>query len=301
MTSAETRSHLIIHDVDRDGWGSAALLVATLGPEACDLRPTRSKNVTPITNDADRNQHVWVLDIPAPASWASLIEPATGITWVDHHLATWTKPAPSWVRTVLPADNAPTTTMSLLLKHGLAAVEGSRDFVRRLCTSDDDRWGLAFDGLAEMYPELPVLLDHLPELLAGAATGGDIPVALTQAVDVARHQREVVDEVLAAVAHMTIEPGLVVAHIENARRVPLARYSLALGRRHPGRLVAIVHRRQRLYCGQNSQRPGLDLIEHFRSRRLDARGHPYVCNVDVPSHSIENELAALRHAMGIDT
>lgn len=291
--------HLIIHDIDRDGWGSAALLLATRGPESCELRPTKTKNVVRIINDADPNQQVWVLDIPAPASWHQMSESATEITWVDHHLASWTNAAPSWVRTVLPSDDRPTTTMSLLLKHGLAAAAGGHDFVRRLCTVDQDPWGLAFDGLSEMHPDLPVRLDDLPELLFGAPDGGDVPAALMPAMAHARRQRQVVDDVL-AVSDVTVQAGLVVAHIENARRVPLARYSLTLGRRHPGRVVTIVHRRQRLYCGRSSQQPGLDLIQHFRDRGLDPKGHPYVCTVDVKGELIDDELEALKAATGID-
>jgi hypothetical protein len=34
----------IFHDVDRDGWGAAAMLVAQLGPNDCRLYPTASKN-----------------------------------------------------------------------------------------------------------------------------------------------------------------------------------------------------------------------------------------------------------------
>lgn len=189
--------------------------------------------------------------------------------------------------------------MSLLLQHGLAVVEGSHEFVRRLCSVDDDPWGLVFDGLSVMFPDLPVSLEALPEFLAGAPSGGGVPTALEPAARHAGQQRETVDEVLAE-ADVAVEPGLVVAHISDARRIPLARYSLALGRRHPGRLVAIVHRQQRLYCGRSSQRPGLDLIEHFRNRGLDPKGHPYVCTVDVKEDLIEDELAALRTAMGID-
>lgn len=286
--------------MDRDGWGSATLLVATLGPDVCDLDPTKSKHVVPLVNDADHNHHIWVLDIPAPTSWESLAKPTAGITWVDHHLASWSTPPPSWVRTVLPVDDRPTTTMSLLVRHGLAVVEGGHEFVRRLCTLEDAPWGLVFDGLSEMFPDLPVPLEALPELLAAAPRGDDVPAALIPAMDRARRQRKIVDEILAE-ADLAVEPGLVVARLDDARRVPLSRYSLALGRRHPGRLAVIVHRQQRLYCGRSSQQPGLDLIQHFRNRGFDPKGHPYVCNVDMRKDLIEDELAALRAAMDIAT
>ena len=188
--------NVIIHDVDRDGWGSAALLTATLGRDVCDLAPTKSKHVVPLINEADPEARVWVLDIPAPPSWASLRERDAPVTWVDHHLASWSSSPPSWITTVLPKDNKPTTTMSLLLRGGLVGVEGGREFVRRLCTVDDDPWGMTFDGLSQMFPELPVEVSELPRLLLVAPSGGEVPLALRPALDHAQGQRDAVEEVL---------------------------------------------------------------------------------------------------------
>ena len=36
--------HLLVHDTDRDGWGSAALLSAALGPDLVRLLPLRSRD-----------------------------------------------------------------------------------------------------------------------------------------------------------------------------------------------------------------------------------------------------------------
>ena len=37
--------HHVIHGIDRDGWGFAALLIASFGPSICRIHPTREKNV----------------------------------------------------------------------------------------------------------------------------------------------------------------------------------------------------------------------------------------------------------------
>ena len=116
------------------------------------------------------------------------------------------------------------------------------------------------------------------------------------AAEHARAERKTVTEVLDA-AVVTADEGLVVARLADAKRIPLSRYSLALGQRYPDSLVVIIHRRQRLYCGRSSRRLGLDFIEHFRSRGLKPKGHPYVCTVDLPAERIEDELSALRAAI----
>ncbi|MEQ9319517.1 MAG: hypothetical protein RIF41_10185 [Polyangiaceae bacterium] len=283
--------------MDRDGWGSAALLVEALGPESCELRPTKSKDVRRIVDGAHPEQHVWVLDIPAPPSWAGWDRRDAETTWVDHHLASWSRPAPMWIRAIVPETDRPTTTMSLLVRHGLASPGTGHELARRLCTRDDDAWGEVFDGLSQQFPDLPVTHQRLPALLEGAPRGGAIPAALEPAAKGASQLRGLIDDVLAD-AEVIVEPALVVAYLHDAKRVPLARCSLTLGRRHPGRLVAIVHRNQRLYCGRSSQSAGLNLIEHFRARGLDPKGHPYVSTVDVPNGRIADELEALACATG---
>lgn len=61
----------IIHDVDRDGWGSAALLLAELTPINCRLYPTREKEVLGIIRapKVAKGDTVWILDIPGPQCW----------------------------------------------------------------------------------------------------------------------------------------------------------------------------------------------------------------------------------------
>ena len=58
----------IIHDLDRDGWGSAALLVAELGADRCRLYAirTKDKDVRPVIAElaTDTGDQVWVLDHP---------------------------------------------------------------------------------------------------------------------------------------------------------------------------------------------------------------------------------------------
>jgi hypothetical protein len=82
---AEKR-HLIIHDTDRDGWGSAAMLVAELGPARCVLHPTASKDgLAEIAKvDAHPGDHVWVLDIPTPGNWTTVpSQPDVAVTFKD--------------------------------------------------------------------------------------------------------------------------------------------------------------------------------------------------------------------------
>ncbi len=176
--------HHIIHDLDRDGWGSAALLVVELGAEGCRLYPTRHKDLRPIFADLtlDARDHLWVLDIPAPPTWTGLEVPdGVRATWVDHHLPAWTTQPPGWVDAILPNDRRPTTTMSLLVKRGLVNLAGAMDFVHRLCADDGFDWGLVFDGLSAMFPDLPVPVGEIPPLLAVALCGESVPTELEPA------------------------------------------------------------------------------------------------------------------------
>lgn len=289
-------THHIIHDLDRDGWGSAALLVAELGPERCRLYPTRTKDVRPGLGEllVEPSDHLWVLDIAAPPSWSGVAAPAgCVVTWVDHHLPAWTRPSPSWIEVFLPTDSKPTTTMSLLTSSGIVELPGAVEFVKRLCSRDEDPWGLVFDGLSTMAPDFPAPMVELPALLAAAPRGGPVPDALQPAVEHADGQRRIVVAVLDE-APTEVDDEVVVVRLDDARGVPLARYSLEAGRRWPGCTVVLVHRGSRLYCGRPSRMPGMDFVEHFRGRGLDPKGHAYVCTVQVPRAKVEDELAVLK-------
>jgi len=77
----------IIHDIDRDGWGSAALVVAEKHPENCLLYPTREKDISGVLRSIrpKDDDSIWVLDIPAPESWTDF-PIRKNMTWVDHHM-----------------------------------------------------------------------------------------------------------------------------------------------------------------------------------------------------------------------
>lgn len=287
----------IIHDVDRDGWGSAALLLAAFGPSECVLHPTRSKSVAGLVAElAGDGSDVWVLDIPAPRTWPAVDEVSGTVTWVDHHLAAWRSPQPSWVRAILPNTAKPTTTMSLLMRRGLAGGGRAPEFVRDLCHDGTD-WGLALDGLADFPDHVPLAEEELRPLLALGPNGKPLPEALHFARDRAR---AIEDTVAKALDDAQIEEGdeLVIVHLDDAHWIPLAGYSLAMRRRHPEKVCVLVHLRQRLYCGRDSGRPGLDFLAHFRSRDLDPRGHAYVAFVELRSDAVDAELMALRAAIG---
>jgi hypothetical protein len=63
----------IIHDVDRDGWGSAALVVAEVRPENCRLYPVRDKEIFAVLRgiEAANGDTIWILDIPGPQTWTA--------------------------------------------------------------------------------------------------------------------------------------------------------------------------------------------------------------------------------------
>ncbi|MET0387935.1 MAG: hypothetical protein ABW321_18325, partial [Polyangiales bacterium] len=111
-------THHIVHDTDRDGWGSAALLLACVKPARAVLHPQRDKDVVALVNGlrVAAGDQVYVLDIPAPADWSALAQPAGELLWVDHHMASWGAARPSWVRAILPTHDEPTTTMRLLVQ-----------------------------------------------------------------------------------------------------------------------------------------------------------------------------------------
>ena len=65
-----------------------------------------------------------------------------------------------------------------------------------------------------------------------------------------------------------------------------------------GVTAVLVHRNRTLYCGRASGRPGPDLVQHFRARGLDPKGHPYVVTVQVPRDRIPDERRAVVEAFG---
>ena len=61
-----------IHDVDRAGLGSAAIVCAEFGPENVLVAPTKMNDVRPLLARHEASHSVMVLDIPAPPSWDGL-------------------------------------------------------------------------------------------------------------------------------------------------------------------------------------------------------------------------------------
>lgn len=280
----------IIHDMDRDGWGSTAMLLAELGPANCILHPVGDKNVGRVLAQLPPEAAIVVLDLPAPNDW-HIVRHQT-ITWVDHHLDSWKTPPPPAVRAILPDDNRPTTTMRLLIEARLATMPTAMAFVAGLCRrSPAFDWGLVFDAMHDRAPDVP----NLPELLAMAPLGLPVPDQLRPLVHKTADMNETVESVLAA-SQIRRQGNVLRIDLSDARGIPLRHYSLAAGRRYPGCTRVLVHRRQRLYVGRDSNRPGLDLITHFRNRGLDPKGHAYVCTAIVKADVIDAEIAALVQA-----
>jgi len=279
--------HHLIFDSDRDGWGSAALLLAELGPDACTLHPMRGKDAAAVLRDVPGDCAALVLDLPAPATWEAV--PERTVTWVDHHVAAWGAPVPTWVRAVLPSNARPTTTMRLLVEAGLVGIPGAMTFVSAMCRrSPPFPWGLVIDAMRDGTPDV----EDLPQLLARAPRGEPVPAALLPLLRETEDRLGRVEALLDAAP--TSQHGPVVrVDLADAQGIPLAQFSLAMARRYPGCLRVIVHRHGRLYAGRDSKGAGLDLIAHFRGRGLDPRGHAYVCTLAISSKRIDDEIANL--------
>ena len=209
----------VVHDVDRDGLGSAAMICAELGPEHVRLHPAKLKDVRPRL--LDLHGPVIVLDIPAPPSWDG-IDVRLDVTWIDHHLAAWHTPPPANVRPILPATPKPTTTMSLLVKHHIVNIPDVVAFVRKLCGDDPEfDWGLAFDTLSRTFPRWSIGTDELPALLAEGPFGRSVPDRLLPHVEEATTARDSVLRILEAAP--TRECGTaVVVELSEAEGIPLA-------------------------------------------------------------------------------
>jgi hypothetical protein len=290
--------HLLVHDTDRDGWGSAALLCAALGPEQVRLLPLRNKDALRALRDinADVDQ-VWVLDIPAPGRWPD--EPPAGLPlplrWVDHHMATWRAPHPDWVEAILPKTNRPTTTMTVLRHAGLLDMaQSALAFTRTLCSPTPSAWGAVLDGLGRA-DELP--LEELPGLLAAGPLGEPPPAALDRFAALAEEATGEVERRLAA-APRERHGDLLLVRLADAGGIPLKSYSLAarLGE-PPETVVALAHRERLLYVGRDSRRPGLDLLAHFGARGLAPKGHSYVAFAQIPHGRMDGEIDALAAAV----
>jgi hypothetical protein len=185
--------NLIIHDVDRDGWGSAALLVAELGYERCRLYPTVQKDGLMLMDwvEPRSGEHVWLLDIPTPKRWNDPPRRlGVEITWVDHHRVPATDSPPGHIRLLGPTSSKPTTTMHLLVEHGLVpSLHKPMEFVRTLCVPNfETAWTRIIDGMSAVWPEIPVDIDDLPSLLAGAPLGEPPSTVLEPLEDQATEQ-----------------------------------------------------------------------------------------------------------------
>lgn len=290
LTMVQAPVHLV-HDVDRDGLGSAAILCAELGPDRVRLHPTKAKDVRPLL--ADLEGEVIVLDIGAPPSWDG-VPRNLDITWVDHHLAAWGSTPPPNAKVILPTTDKPTTTMSLLVKHKLVKIPNVIDaYVGKLCGGDPDfEWGFVFDSMTRMFPDWPVAPVELPDLLAPGPRGEPVPDRLMHLVEETRRAREICRAILDAAPTRVLDQAVVV-QTADAKGIPLAQFSLEIQRRHPGRVAVVVHRGSLLYCGRPSGRRGLDFVRHFLDRGLDPKGHPYVVTVRVPAGDVPAELHAL--------
>lgn len=93
-------------------------------------------------------------------------------------------------------------------------------------------------------------------------------------------------------------PGLIVAHVTDARGAKIKRLSLALRSKNPAALVVIVHHGGSLYCARDS-RAGLDVLRFLLERGVRAVGHPYVCSATgIPADRLAAILAELRELQG---
>jgi hypothetical protein len=247
----------IIHDLDRDGWGSAALLVCELGPERCRLYPTQSKDGCSLVQatDAQPGDHIWVLDIPTPASWSSMpILSNVALTWVDHHPVRATDAPPAHVRLVLPDNSEPTTTMHLLVQCGFVpSVPKPMVFVRSLCVpAFATDWTLIIDGLSEAWDHISFMLRELPAVIAAAPRGEAPDQSMVVIGRTVQGQAAKVDRVLET-ARTELHDHVVFVYLSDAFHVPLKHYGLRAQRKYDKPVSVIVHRSRRLYCGRNTR------------------------------------------------
>ena len=290
----------IIHDIDRDGWGSAALVIADKHPENCRLYPVSEKEICGILQsiEVEEGDVVWILDIPGPASWARFpIRNGVRTIWVDHHLNSWSQLPPPEIEVILPAGIKPTTTMHMLVSNKLVHLQGAINFVHALCSREQkSEWGLVFDGLASLAPNFPVPVKDLPELLARAPSGDSVPDRLKPAASVAQEHAKTVERVLDD-SRIDVNEYSTVVYIDDAHGIALRHFSLSTARRHPDKVVVLVHRSTLLYCGTDSRNPRIDLFKYFQARGFKVKGHGYVCFITIAPERIQPELDALNLAL----
>ena len=292
-----TLSHHIIHDTDRDGFGSAALLVASLGPECCRLYPVSDKDINPllIEIEAHTGDTLWVLDIPTPQTWKELpILPGAQINWVDHHPVRAVDHPPGNVCLYLPIDNRPVTTMHLLVQFGLIAnVPEPMTFIRSLCVPQfETAWTRVFDGLAKGWVELENT-NRLPRLLAQAPVEEAPPTELLhleqRVIDARNEVESIVDQIVPE-----LHPLAVVVRIDDAHGHQLKHFGLLAQRKFDRPVSIVVHRNRTIYCGRNTSADlNFDFLAYFASRGIETKGHPYVAFAHLSPEQTDVELSAL--------
>jgi hypothetical protein len=295
------RTNHIIHDVDRDGWGSAALLVAELGSSHCRVYSEARKDALPLHSqvDARPGDHIWLLDIPTPTIWANAPPlPDVPITWVDHHPVREKDAPSSNVRLVLPQSPGRTTTMHLLVEQGLVpSLVKPMEFVRTLCVPVfETPWTRVIDGLCESLI-VPVPDEEMPAVLASAVRGDPVPEAFRNLETHVEKLQKMVDEILDT-SEVQCTERVVAVRLRAAGSIPLKYFSLRAQRRFDRPVSILLHRNRRLYCGESARvEKEFDFLAHFESRGLLPKGHTYVATIDVPKARIEEELAVLLAAL----
>ena len=286
---------VVLHDVDRDGLGSAAMICAEFGPKLVRLIPTKPEDLEQslTQREGEVNQNMLILDLPAPKSW-DYVPTNISITWVDHHLDSWRTTHPTNVKTILPMDRKPTTTMSLLVKHKLVSTPNVMQYyVRRLCGEQPEfDWAHVFDTLDSTYPYWSIDHDDLPHLLALGPKGEEVPEELLPLV----HRGLAIKEQCGLIlddAPTQLDDYAVIVEIAEAKGISLKNFSMEAQRRYPNLTTILVHRNSTLYCGRESRKEGLNFINHFQTRGLDPVGHQYVTSVRIPKNLIRSELDVL--------
>lgn len=288
--------HHIIHDTDRDGFGSAAMLAASLDQERCLLYPSAEKNglallaqVSPGTGDT-----IWILDIPTPENWqGSSIPGGIQINWVDHHPVRAMDRPPENVRLYLPVDDRPVTTMHLLVAHGLVPnLTDPMRFIRSLCIPKfETTWTRVIDGLSDGWKTFNG--ETLSAFLARAALGEEPPTELLHLEQNVVAARDALERLIDR-AEVQLFDHAVVVHLPDAQGHALRHFSLRAQERFNRPVSIVVHRNRTIYCGRNtSNGPSFDFLAHFAARGIKAVGHPYVAFVDLPENRMKEETASL--------
>ncbi len=291
--------HLIIHDVDRDGLGAAAMLVYKLGVDVCELEPLKEKNLQSYftSNKFEKYEKIWVLDIPSPRNWSYLAEIPKPVIWVDHHPLNPKARIPENVTFYHPKSALDhTTTMHLLRDNNLVELEATSWLWKALCVpSLENDWALVFSGIDSLWPNVPFSKERLPSILFEAIRNKVIPDILIDMKNECLRVKENVSEIVTA--GTKVQGKLAVLYLPDADGIGLKNYSLEIGKQNPDKIAVIVHRNKLLYCGIRSKIIKFDLLEHFKSRGLEPKGHPYVCFADLGKHNAQEEIEKLAEAV----